>query len=63
MIKAWVKETGRVIQKQVASNCIRILQKNNLKFEEEDLLSEDAENDFAKENLLSMEHVLSEFSL
>mgnify|MGYP004518842027 CR=1 FL=1 len=63
VIKAWVKETGCVIQKRVASNCIKILQKNDLKYEEKDLLLEEAENDFAKENLLSMEYVLSGFLL
>lgn len=60
VIKAWVKETGYEIQKQVASNCIQIFQENNLKYEKKDLLSEDAEKDFAKENLSSMERILSE---
>lgn len=60
IVSKWNKRVGRVIQKKVAENCIRVLKVNNLSFKREDLLSGDVEGTFAKEAYLNMKDILRE---
>ena len=60
VINKWNKKIGNIIQKKVAENCISVLRKNNIDFEINNLLAQDEEDPFAKENVLLMRKVLNE---
>lgn len=54
VINKWNKKIGNIIQKKVAENCISVLRENNIDFEINNLLAQDEEDPFAKENVLLM---------
>lgn len=60
VINKWNKKIGNIIQKKVAENCISVLRENNIDFEINNLLAQDEEDPFAKENVLLMRKVLNE---
>lgn len=60
LINKWNKKIGNIIQKKVAENCISVLRENNIDFEINNLLAQDEEDPFAKENVLLMRKVLNE---
>lgn len=62
-ISEWNKHIGRIIQKKVAENCIRVFRKNNLDYKIEDLLQRNVEGTFAKECLLNMRDILIELQI
>lgn len=62
-ISEWNKHIGRIIQKKVAENCIRVFRKNNLDYKIEDLLQRNVEGTFAKECLLNMRDILIELQM
>ena len=60
VINKWNKKIGNIIQKKVVENCISVLRENNIDFEINNLLAQDEEDPFAKENVLLMRKVLNE---
>lgn len=56
----WVQHVGCIIQRKVAENCIRVLRKNNLDFEIEDLLTQKTEDSLEKEYFTNMKKILRE---
>lgn len=56
----WNKNIGRIIQKQIAENCIRVLRKNNLDFSVESLVSYEQGNDWTKQSISSIKQILRE---
>lgn len=59
-IAHWNKNVGRIIQKQIVENCIRVLRKNNLDFSVDSLVSYEQGNDWTKQSISSIKQILRE---
>ena len=60
VIKNWIEKVGKIIQRKVVENCIQAFEENGLEYDQDNLLTEKGNEDFAKECYENMKKILSE---